>query len=316
MSLRVLVVTNMYPDVQNPDHGTFIRDQVEGLRARGHQVDVLLVGGKRRWWSYLPGTFRLWRQVLTHDYDILHAHYVFSGIVARTQFRYPLVVSFHGAAEMEGWTGTLCRLLAPLVDGVAVTSKYHKHDLGYAEAKVIPCGVDLDLFSPKPQEEARQLLGLPADQKLVLYVGLLRPEKRLDIIQRAVDILRGAGERVQLIVASGLPHEVIPLYMNACDVLALASEFEGSPVVVKEAMACNLPIVSVDVGDVRDLIANTEGCYICQRDPADMAAKLRQALAFGRRTDGRERIQYLNVEATIDGVIALYEEALAKRRRR
>jgi teichuronic acid biosynthesis glycosyltransferase TuaC len=96
--------------------------------------------------------------------------------------------------------------------------------------------------------------------------------------------------------------------MNACDVLALASDYEGSPVVVKEAMACNLPIVSVDVGDVAQVIAAVEGCYICRRDPMDMAKKLRQALDRGQRTTGRRLIQSLGLDATVDSILRIYEE--------
>jgi len=305
---RVLVVTNMYPDAQNPDFGTFVHEQVSGLQERGLQVDVLVVGGKRRKLSYFEGARRFWRQLRQQDYDLIHAHYVFSGIVARLQRRYPLLVSFHGAAEMVGWVGWLCKALAPLADAVTVTSEQHKRDLGRRDAHVVPCGVDLDLFVPMSRTAARQQLGLPAQGALVLFVGIPRPEKRLDVIEGAVQILQRQDPNVQLLVVTGQPHERIPLYMNACDVLALASDYEGSPVVIKEAMACNLPIVSVDVGDVAQVIAGVEGCYICRRDPVDMAAKLGLALERGRRTAGRRVIQSLGLDNTVDSMLRIYEE--------
>jgi glycosyltransferase involved in cell wall biosynthesis len=305
---RVLVVTNMYPDAQNPDFGTFVHEQVSALRARGLEVDVLVVGGKRRKLSYLQGAQRLRRQLQKHEYDLIHAHYVFSGIVARLQRRCPLLVSFHGAAEMVGWVGLLCKALAPLADAVTVTSEQHKRELGRPDAHVVPCGVDLDLFVPTPSSQARRELDLPAEGKLVLFVGIVRPEKRLDVIQGAVNLLQRQDPSVQLIVATGQPHERIPLYMNACGVLALASDYEGSPVVIKEAMACNLPIVSVDVGDVAQVLAGVEGCYICRRDPADMAAKLKKALDRGQRTKGRGVIQSLTLDATVDSILGIYEE--------
>jgi len=305
---RVLIVTNMYPDAQNPDFGTFVYEQVEGLRARGLNVDVLVVGGKRRKLSYVDGARRFRRQLRAHRYDLIHAHYVFSGIVARLQKGCPLLVSFHGAAEMVGWVGALCRALAPLTDAVTVTSQEHRAQLGRRDAHVLPCGVDLDLFVPMPQEKARQFLGLPLDGRLVLFVGIVRPEKRLDVIEAAVEILKDEDAGVELMVVTGAPHERIPLYMNACDVLALASDYEGSPVVVKEAMACNLPIVAVDVGDVAQVIAGTEGCYICRREPADMARKLRMALERGGRTAGRPAIQCLSLKATIEHLLRVYGE--------
>lgn len=304
---RVLVVTNMYPDAENPHFGTFVQEQVEGLRAAALDVEVLVVGGKRRKLSYVEGARRFRQRIREHQYDLVHAHYVFSGIVARLQRSFPLVVSFHGAAEMVGWVGLLCKALAPLADAVTVTSVEHKAQLGRRDAYVIPCGVDLDLFVPMPKAEARERLGLPADGHLVLFVGILRPEKRLDVIQAAVGLLQRQGEPVELIVATGQPHDRIPLYMNACDVLALASDYEGSPVVIKEAMACNLPIVSVDVGDVAQVIGGTEGCLICQRDPEDMAQKLRWVLARGQRTNGRQAISRLGLDGTVQNVLRVYE---------
>jgi glycosyltransferase involved in cell wall biosynthesis len=304
----MLVVTNMYPDEEHPDFGTFVQEQVEGLRLRNLDVDVIVVGGKRRKSSYVEGTRRFWRQIRSQRYDLIHAHYVFSGVVARLQRRHPLVVSFHGAGEMVGWVGLLCKLLAPLADAVTVTSPQHKAQLGRKDAYIIPCGVDLDLFAPIGREEACQRLGLSPNGKRVLFVGILRPEKRLDVIQAAVDILRSHDSRVELIVATGWPHERIPLFMNACDALALASDYEGSPVVIKEAMACNLPIVSVDVGDVAQVIQGTDGCYLCQRDPVDMAQKLGLALERGQRTDGRGVIQKLGLETTLDKLVQLYTQ--------
>lgn len=310
--LSVLVVTNMYPDAENPDFGTFVQEQVEGLRARGVAVDVLVVGGKRRKLSYVDGLRRFRRQLRENSYDLIHAHYVFSGIVARLQHRHPLVVSYHGAAEMVGWVGSLCKLLAPFADAVTVTSSQHKAQLGRKDAYIVPCGVDLDLFVLMSKDEARQRLGLPQDKKLVLFGGIVRPEKRVDVIRAAVDLVRHQDESVELVIATGQPHDKMPLYMNACDVLALASDYEGSPVVIKEAMACNLPIVSVDVGDVAQVIGTTEGCYICQRDPRDMAQKIELALARGQRTDGRRAIHSLSADQTVDSILRVYEHVLGR----
>ena len=304
---RVLVVTNMYPDAEHPHHGTFVQEQVTRLRRRGLHVDVLLVGGQRRKLSYVDGVRSFRRHIRKNRYDLIHAHYVFSGVVARLQRSHPLVISFHGAGEMAGWVGWLCRALAPFADAVTVTSHEHKHQLGHQASHVIPCGVDLDLFVPLPRQEARKKVGLPSQQRLVLFVGILRPEKRLDIIEAAVELLRDDLPDVELVVATRQPHERIPWYMNACDVLALASDHEGSPVVIKEAMACNLPIVSVDVGDVAEVIGDTEGCYLCRRDPADMARKLGLALNRDQRTTGRSIIQRLSLESTLEGVLHIYE---------
>jgi len=312
--MRVLVVTNMYPHPGDPGFGAFVEDQVRSLRKLGVEIEVLFINGRASKLNYLWGAFRVLGRVWRRHYDLVHAHYVFTGILARLQWRYPLVVSFHGAGEMVGWQGTLCRLLAPWVDEVTVTSREHYRQLGCEKAHIVPCGVDLELFRPMPQDEARRALGLPLDKKLVLYAGELRPEKRVDLIQEAVALLRERDPSVELVIATGQPHERIPLYMNAADVLVLASEYEGSPVVIKEALACNLPIVSVDVGDVAERIEGVEGCYLCQRTPQDIADKLELALARGGRTKGRDAVRHLALERVAERMLAVYQKALASRK--
>ena len=312
--LRVLVLTNMYPHEADASFGTFVYEQVRALRALGVDIDVLFVNGRASRANYLAGYWRLWRQLHYVHYDLIHAHYVFSGWIARAQFRLPIVQSFHGAGEMLGYQGWLCKRLAPLVDGVIVTSEDHKARLGYAGAQVIPCGVDLDLFVPRSHDEARRELGWDIARKVVLWVGDPRPEKRLDLLHAAYEVLSQRREDVDLRIVSKVAHQAIPSYMNAADTLVLTSDHEGSPVVVKEAMACNLPVVSVAVGDVPQVIGGVEGCFLAERTPDDLAAKLDLALSFGQRTRGREAIRHLQTGHEAEAVLALYEEVLARGR--
>jgi glycosyltransferase involved in cell wall biosynthesis len=149
------------------------------------------------------------------------------------------------------------------------------------------------------------------DSRLVLFAAIPRPEKRLDLAQQAVEILRQTDDSVQLVLATNVPHEQMPWYMNACDVLALPSEYEGSPVVVKEAMACNLPIVATNTGDVAHVIGGTEGNYLCEHNADDLAAKLKLAIALQQRTDGRRVVQSLNLGMTIQRILAVYQHVLA-----
>ncbi|MCI0818026.1 MAG: glycosyltransferase, partial [Chloroflexi bacterium] len=114
---------------------------------------------------------------------------------------------------------------------------------------------------------------------------------------------------------SGQPHTVVPTYMNAADVLLLTSDAEGSPMVVKEAMACNVPVVSTAVGDVAEVIGGTEGCHITSQDPAEVVEKLKAALAFGRRTNGREAVKRMELDEISRRIVAVYEEAIRECRR-
>jgi glycosyltransferase involved in cell wall biosynthesis len=195
------------------------------------------------------------------------------------------------------------------MDALIVKSHEMRLRLDRPDAEVIGSGVDLDLFSPVPRDQARQTLGLPDDPRLVLFVGEPRAEKRLDVIQEAVRIVRSRRSDVELRSVSGRPQPEVASNLNAADVLVLASDGEGSPTVVKEAMACNLPIVSVDVGDVREVIAGTEGCAICERDPRDMADKLERALGFGR-TAGREAVRGYSWSEIARRVHSVYKRVL------
>jgi teichuronic acid biosynthesis glycosyltransferase TuaC len=109
------------------------------------------------------------------------------------------------------------------------------------------------------------------------------------------------------------PPEIIAKYMNACNVLVLASDREGAPMTVREAIACNLPVVSVDVGDVRQIIGDIEGCYLCQQDSEDLAEKLRMALKHERRLDGSQVARKLDVQQATEQVLEVYKKVLNKR---
>jgi teichuronic acid biosynthesis glycosyltransferase TuaC len=318
--MRVLVLTNMYPTAEAPASGTFVQEQVESLRKEGVDVDVLLVDGMKNKVNYLWGVFRFWIRLLTHRYDLVHAHYVFSGFIARMQFLYPVVLTHHGLEVFTNWQRFPSRIITPLVNKVILVSQEQKEKLGCEKAEIIPCGTDLDLFSPLPREEARRRLNLPPSDKklvLVLWAGRsYRPEKRLDIVESAIAMAQEKDPAVELVLVTGKPHDMMPLYMNACDVLLLVSNAEGSPVVIKEAMACNLPIISVPVGDVLDTIGDTDGCFLCSQDPSDVAEKLLLALSHPKRTNGREKIKHMDQSIIAKRIIALYQGVLGKKNSR
>jgi len=307
--MRVLVLTNMYPHEADPSFGTFVYEQVRALRALGVDMDVLFVNGRASRRNYLIGYPRLWRQIRHVRYDLIHAHYVFAGWIARAQRRLPVVQSFHGAGEMLGYQGWLCKRLAPRVDRVIVTSADHKARLGYAPARIIPCGVDLALFTPQPREEARRKLGWELGKKTVLWVGDPRPEKRLDLVHGAFDLLAQRRKDVELKIVSRVPHADVPTYLSAAHAFILPSDHEGSPVVIKEAMACNLPIVAVDVGDVAQVIGGVKGCYLAERTAQDLADKLEQALAH-EQSAGRAAIQHLQTSAEAQAILDVYNEVI------
>jgi len=314
-NLRVLVLTNMYPTPEYPAFGTFVADQVASLRALGVECDVLFINPRQSKWNYLRGPWRLRRQIASKTYDLIHAHYVFCGLIAVTQRRLPVVLTQHGPEVFMYWTPPLTKLVARLVDTNVVVSPAMAAVMP-VPSPVIPCGIDFERFRPLPQDECRRELGLPADKKIILYAGELRPEKRVELLREAAARMQSEGDPVELVVATALPHEQMPLYMNAADVFALVSAGEGSPMVIKEAMACNVPIVSTDVGDVAQVLAGVEGCFITSAEIPDIVANLRRAVAFGRRTDGRRRVEPMSQQRIAEQLVAVFEETLRRRKRR
>ncbi len=309
--MKVLVVTNMYPRPEAPSHGVFVGDQVESLRRLGVEVDVLFMNGRGNKLNYLWAYPRLWNALRKKRYDVVHAHYIFSGLVARAQWQAPVILTHHGPEVFMTWERHVCKLATGWFHKVIMVSQEMVDRLGYKDATVIPCGVNMERFSPVPQDEARRRTGLPLDKKLVLWAGeYFRPEKRYEIVQEAMRILTAEDSNVELVLLSGRPHADVPVYMNAADVLLLTSDAEGSPMVVKEAMACNTAVVSTDVGDAAEIISGTEGCYVTSQDPHDVVEKLKLALAFGKRTNGREAVKAMELDEISRRIMAVYEEAI------
>jgi teichuronic acid biosynthesis glycosyltransferase TuaC len=311
-SLRVLAVTNTYPSEETPGDTPCIRDQVLALRAQGVQVDLLHIDrstGKRGYaqaaWHLFLSTFQPRR------YDLIHAYYGHCGLLARLQAKYPVVVTFRGSDLLSAKDGAIGRIVARLVGGVIVMTEEMKLVTKRLDAQVIPFGVDLSVFAPYPVERARRELELPSSAKLVLFPwDPARAVKRFDIVQEAMALLKDKRQDVSLIVIFDKPHAIVAKHMNACDAMVLASDHEGSPMAVREAMACNLPIVSVDVGDVRQIIGDTEGCYLCQREASDVAEKLSWVLKRGSRTNGAQVIGRMDAAWAAERVLSVYEYVL------
>ncbi len=163
-----------------------------------------------------------------------------------------------------------------------------------------------------PLEEARERLNFSQDKRLILFAAdPCNPVKRYTLAKEAVEKLK-EDFSVELIAARAVPHSLMPIYMSACDALLLTSLHEGSPNVVKEALACNLPVVSVDVGDVRDRLHEIEGCVVCANDsPETIAQGLAQVFIRQQRVSGREAVRHLDEKLLVEKLISVYEQAVA-----
>src|SRR5579885_1073538 len=324
-SLRVLMVTGVYPTEQQSHAGTFIKSQVDSLIAAGLTVDILHPSPGPPLLRYISAAIQVFGKTFTGRYDIVHGHYGLWCLVARLQWRAPVVASFLGddilgTITAEGHHSTkgqivaaISRKLCYLADAVIVKSIQMKEEARGPQHKifVIPNGVNFEQFHPIAREEARSMLGWDQQRYYVLFSNNPAiPVKNFPLAQAAVERVRSKGFDVELVVASGLPHTTVATYMNACNALILTSLAEGSPNVVKEAMACNIPVIATDVGDVAAVIGRTYGCHVCSHDPEELAKALEAVLQHGERTTGRQDISYLDNALIAQQIIALYGRAL------
>ncbi len=324
-NIKVLMITSEYPTAERPMGVPFIRRQVEFLRKAGVDVDVFHFKGNKKFLNYISAWWRLRKHVYGKHYDLMHAQWGHSATLALPK-RMPWVITFRGN-DLEGIIGrsgnqtflgkilqTVSKTTARFADNVIVVSESLGRHLKRDDYRVIPSGLDLGKFKIIPKKEARKSLDLPEDKKLILFVAntITNPRKRFELAKSAVDLIKEKYD-AEFVVANGIGHELIPVYMNACDALILTSVHEGSPNVVKEALACNLPVVSVDVGDVRKRIENVEGCYIGEDDTKENLAKaLEKVIKNNRRTNGRETVLELDENETTRRVIEIYKMALLK----
>lgn len=318
--MKILYVVNTLAGKDNAAAEPFVRAQIDSVRDAGHEVDIYNVQGSVSRLNYLKGIGGVRRMARAGNYDVVHGHYVYSGWLAALQDSAPSVISFMGSDLMgapreDGSLGIqgqldvrLSRWLQPKVDGIIVKSREMQDALVCPEKSlVLPNGVDFERFQPVPKQEARERLGLNPETRYVLFAGSYRnANKGYPIVEEAVRLASAKLDGLELLLATGRPHDEVPLFMNAADVLTLASFKEGSPNVIKEAMACNLPIISTDVGDVSDVVAGVSGCVIVERRAEAFADALVELLAEPRRTGGRDAIGHLRKENIAQRLVDYY----------
>jgi len=322
-------MTAIYPTRENPAFGSFVRTQAEALKRAGIGVEVLVLKGRNRKLIYPKGVSQLRNQLKWGLFDLVHAHYGFVGMVARTQWKVPLVVTYHGddllgTVVEEGkkalWSPLVVaagKKLAQYVDAAIVQTAEMASKLTKSSVFVIPHEVDFDVFYPTERLEARAMLGLKPDKKYLLFAADPEiPVKRFPLAKTVADWLGRRDSSIELLVVSRETQPRLALYMSACDALVFPSYQEGSPNVVKQAMACNLPIVATDVGDIRQVIGNTKGCCVCNPSVSEFAARITEILSPPRRTEGREAIRHLDSSTVSGRIIEVYEHVLRNRRKR
>jgi teichuronic acid biosynthesis glycosyltransferase TuaC len=328
--LRVVAVTNVYPSKKLPSLGSFVEQQVEGLRRLGAQVRVVLANrGEQGVFAYLGliGQVRLAAKEFRPH--VIHVMYggVMADVVTSTFADIPVVVSFCGSdllgenlsgsfRKLAAYYGVLSsRRAARRASGIIVKSKNLQDVLpakvARSKVRIIPNGVDLERFRPLDRDTCRRSLAWKGNHFHVLFASSSgNPVKRPQLAKAATEELTKLGVQAEMHELRGVAHEDVPTWLNASDVLLLTSLQEGSPNIVKEALACDLPVVSVDVGDVRERIEEIAGCYLARGEPACLAQKLRIVHSGPGRVEGRIKVADLSLERIAARLAGFYREVM------
>jgi teichuronic acid biosynthesis glycosyltransferase TuaC len=325
--LRVLTVTNLWPEGDS-FRGIFVREHVDVLRRMGLHVDVETIAQGHSRLDYLLAARRVRRRAHSGRYDLVHVHYGLTAFATRFIRRVPRVLTLYGSDVNVRWQRIITRLGWRGVAARIYMSRASAETAGEPAGIVIPNGVDFALFAPTDRTAARTALGFAPDDKVILFGGHpANPGKGYDVFADVLAGLRQRGIAVrELILAEpDQPRSAVPTKFAAADVLLFTSRkgLESSPTVVKEAMAMGLPVVSVAVGDVAELLSGvTPSDVVDFPEPwgsdrarsqlvTSLVDRTAAVLAAGVRSNGRERSARLDYNQVTAEVVAVYRSVVA-----
>jgi len=297
----------------------FIQSQANSLKEKGVQIDIFIVK-INKWKGVISNVSKI--KKIKKDYDIIHAHYSTNGLISILAGAYnKLIISYLGSdlLGINNSDGTK-RKISKLIQFISfIVSIFSKAIIVKSEqmrtrilsrysdkTTVIPNGVNFEVFKPGNQAEAINKLGLCSDKKNLLFLGNKKDaNKNLALAKQAFKLL--PTNKYNLVTPYPVIPADVPIYLNAADVLLLTSLSEGSANVIKEALACNTPIVSVNAGDVSENIKNVCKSYLVDYDPEQIATKITEACQDNDRSDGRSKILHLEISNIADRIITVYK---------
>ena len=330
MNPRVLAITNMYPSADRPWQGTFVEQQVQGLMSIGVETNVLYFDRKTEGpLIYYRMARRIQTALASFEPHLIHVMYggVMADKITDLPRARPVIVTFHGSdllgenlsgmwRKLVSHHGVRCSWLAARrAQGVVVVARHLERvlpaEVDRRKVRVIPCGIDLERFQPMNKDDCRQKLGWTPKTFHVLFpANVGDPVKRPWLARAAVETLQAQGVQAELHLLAGVPYAEVPWWINACDVLILTSLHEGSPTVVKEALACQVPVVSVEVGDVAERIAGVEGCHLAAAEPHALARKLLAVRNRNARVHAGAAVAALSLTQVAERLKGFYDEVL------
>ena len=305
--MKLLIVASFNKNYFAP----FIIEQANALVEKGCEVEYFGVVGKGIK-GYLKAYKGLVKKINEFKPDIIHAHYGLSGLLANLQRSVPVVTTYHGS-DINLPNVLKLSKIAMRLSAFNIFVSQRNVDIAKPKNKflLLPCGVNLPIYNEEDVIAIKKQLNYQKVKKYVLFAGAF--DNRVKNAPLAIESV-GLLENVELLELKGYTRNQVAALFYIVDAFLMTSFTEGSPQVVKEAMACGCPIVSVDVGDVSERIEGLEGCYIAERNPQDIADKINKALSLNSRNKGRERIIELGLtnDLVAKKLIKFYEQVIKK----
>lgn len=314
--MKILFVLS---DNSSDGFSPIVVNQANSLVREGVEIQYFGIQGKG-YAGYLRNIPKLRRFLKNNKFDVVHAHYSLSGIVAALAGSKPLVVSLMGSdVKAKTWFKYILWFFYKFLWAVTIVkSEDMKSSLGFKKVKVIPNGVELDKFKPLNREFCQDKLEWDKSKDHILFAAnVKRAVKNFELSNIAFTNLRHEHKNIELHTLHNVPNHEMPYYYNASSIVLLSSFWEGSPNVIKEAMACNSIIVSTNVGNVSFLFGTTEGLFTSDLSTNGFSNALKEAyIAFKnlKHSLGRKRIQYLNLdEKTVaETIVNVYTDLKSK----
>ena len=316
--MKVLHITNNYPTNEYPIFGIFVKEQIDSLTELGVTNEVFFINGREKGKiEYVKSIFRLRKFLNNKKYDIIHCHHAFSAvcfILSGYSRRFKTVISYQNDPSKEQGQN-LYRFIRKNSDAIIL-----KNNSSIVDNKTIynqPNGVNTDFFKPMKRDVCKTKLSLSKNKEYLLFVSsnFIREQKRYDRFQNVLKILREKYQlnNIEELKLINTERSLIPYYFNAASLHLLTSDFEGSPNSVKEAMACNIPVVSTDVGNVKEMLSGVEGSYVASTENAEELAELvYKALNNKNNINSREVLiqKKLDIESVAKNIITIYKKTI------
>jgi len=313
--MKILWVHN-FDSTKNINSGVFMYEQLEQLKAMGLTVDLFCLNRKS-----LPQVIKDFVFLYKHskNYDLAHAQYgsfvgFFTSLLPLKKIISLRGTDYYGVPEIT-WKNKIYNIFSRFFtfnslkrfDMIITMSNRMSSELMPNHKNVITLtdGIHLNKFinvcSPK----------VPSKRAKILFSSINKdnPIKRGYLAKEAIEILNKKGVEAELITMTGIKHADVPEFINQCDMVLLTSTHEGWPNIIKECLAINIPFISTDVSDLKE-ISNTESsCLIVEPIPDRIAEAI--IVVLNNRNKGdldlRKNIMHMDMENYVKELTRFYK---------